>query len=294
MLPFKSTSRRWTCSLLCALCTWVMLSSIAARAQSPAQLSDPPAGGDSSSALPSTARPKLLLDVGIDQKLGGQIPLELSFRDENGEIVALRKYFTGKPVVFALVYYECPMLCTQVLNGLVRSLKNVSFDAGKDFQVVVVSINPRETPRLAQAKQELYSGIYLRPGTEQGFHFLTGDDSSIVPLARAAGFRYAYDAESGQYAHASTILVLTPQGIISRYFYGILYPSRDMRLGLVEAAAGKIGTPIDQLLLFCYHYDPTTGKYGVAILNIVRAAGLVTVFGLVLFITLMLRHERTA
>lgn len=272
--------------LLCLFGSLAMVTG--ARAQSPVQALDPaplqaPAG-----------RPQLLRDVGIDQKLGGRIPLNLIFRDETGATVTLGKYFGEKPVVLALVYYECPMLCTQVLNGMVRSLKDVRFDAGKDFQVVAVSINPRETPRLAKAKQELYSGIYMRPGAERGFHFLTGDNSSIAPLAAAAGFHYAYDPVSGQFAHASAIMVLTPSGTISRYFYGILYPSRDVRLGLVEAAEGKIGSPVDQLLLFCYHYDSATGKYGLVILNLVRAAGLATVFGLAAFILLMLRRERTA
>lgn len=241
----------------------------------------------------TVARPRLLLDVGIDQKLGGQIPLDLTFRDESGATVTLGKYLGEKPVIFALVYYECPMLCTQVLNGLLRSLKEVRFDAGKEFQVVVVSINPREKPPLAAVKKRLYAGLYERPGTEQGWHFLTGEDSSLAPLAKAAGFRYAFDPETQQYAHASAIMVLTPAGTISRYFYGIRYPSRDLRLGLVEAADGKIGSPVDQILLFCYHYDPATGKYGLVILNIVRAAGLATVLGLAAFITLMFRRERT-
>jgi protein SCO1 len=242
----------------------------------------------------TVARPRLLLDVGIDQKLGGRIPLDLNFRDETGATVTLGKFFSGKPVILALVYYECPMLCTQVLNGMVRSLKEVRFEAGKDFQVVVVSINPRETPGLAQSKKQIYAGLYLRPGGENGFHFLTGQDSSIAPLAKAAGFRYAYDPETDQFAHASAIMVLTPDGTISRYFYGIHYPARDLRLGLVEAADGKIGTPMDQILLFCYHYDPATGKYGVAILNVVRVACLATLFGLAGFILIMFRQERTA
>ena len=232
--------------------------------------------------------------MGIDQKLGGRIPLDLAFRDESGATVTLGKYFVGKPVILALVYYECPMLCTQVLNGMVRSLKEVRFEAGKEYQVVVVSINPRETPGLAQSKKQIYAGLYLRPGGDNGFHFLTGQDSSIAPLAKAAGFRYAYDPETGQYAHASAIMVLTPDGTISRYFYGIQYPARDLRLGLVEAADGKIGSPMDQILLFCYHYDPATGKYGLVILNIVRAACLATLLGLAGFIMIMFRQERTA
>ena len=278
MLHFSS---RMIC-LLGAIATIVFSSS----APTHAQTLDVP--------VSTVARPRLLLDVGIDQKLGSRIPLDLTFRDESGATVTLGKYFSEKPVIFALVYYECPMLCTQVLNGMLRSLKQIRFDAGKEFQVVVVSINPREKPALADVKKRLYAGLYERPGTEQGWHFLTGEDSSIVPLAHAAGFRYAYDPETQQYAHASAIMVLTPTGTISRYFYGIQYPSRDLRLGLVEAADGKIGSPVDQILLFCYHYDPATGKYGVAILNIVRAAGLATVLGLAAFITLMFRRERTA
>lgn len=268
--------------LLGALAISVLISVAAASAQS----LDAP--------LATTARPRLLLDVGIDQRLGNRIPLDLVFRDETGASVTLGKFFGDKPVVLALVYYECPMLCTQVLNGVVRSLKEVRFDAGRDYQLVVVSINPRETPRLALSKKQIYAGLYLRPGGENGFHFLTGEDSSIAPLAKAAGFRYAYDPETQQYAHASTILVLTPEGNISRYFYGISYPPRDLRLGLVEAAEGKIGSPVDRLLLFCYHYDPATGKYGLVILNIVRAACIGTLLGLAAFVGVMFRRERTA
>lgn len=239
-----------------------------------------------------TARPALLTDVGIDQKLNEQIPLDLNFRDETGKTVRLREYFGEKPVILVLAYYECPMLCTQVLNGLTRSLQGMSLEMGKQFNVVTVSINPRETPELAFAKKRIYAGIYGRPLAEQGWHFLTGDQPSIQELARAVGFRYAFDPESGQYAHASGIMVLTPEGRLSRYFYGIQYPSRDLRLSLVEASEGKIGSPVDQLLLFCYHYDPATGKYGLVILNIVRAAGLATVLAIGGFIWVLLRRER--
>jgi protein SCO1/2 len=279
-MPFCSSGLAG--ALVGVLVMMAVFSSAAARAQT----LDVP--------VSTVARPRLLLDVGIDQKLGGRIPLDLAFRDETGATVALGKYFGERPVIFALVYYECPMLCTQVLNGMLRSLKQIRFDAGKEFQVLVVSINPREKPPLAEVKKRLYAGLYERPGTEEGWHFLTGEDSSIAPLAKAAGFRYAYDPETQQYAHASAIMVLTPTGTISRYFYGIQYPARDLRLGLVEAADGKIGSPVDQILLFCYHYDPATGKYGLVILNIVRAAGLATVLGLAAFITLMFRRERTA
>ena len=239
------------------------------------------------------ARPPLLTEVGIDQKLNEQIPLDLNFRDETGKAVRLREYFGEKPVILVLAYYECPMLCTQVLNGLTRSLQGMTLDMGKEFNVVTVSINPRETTELAAAKKRVYAGIYGRLLAEQGWHFLTGEQPAIQELARAVGFRYAYDPESGQYAHASVIMVLTPEGRLSRYFFGIQYASRDLRLSLVEASAGKIGSAVDQLLLFCYHYDPATGKYGLVILNIVRAAGLATVLAIGGFIWVLLRRERT-
>ncbi len=237
-------------------------------------------------------RPPLLRDVGIDQKLNEQVPLDLAFQDETGRIVQLREYFGQKPVILSLVYYECPMLCTQVLNGLLRSLKDLPLEVGEQFNVVTVSFNRREKPELAAAKKRLYVGLYARPGASQGWHFLTGDEASIRQLAGAVGFRYAYDPQSGQYAHATGIMVLTPGGRMARYFYGIDYPSRDMRLGLVEASANKIGSPVDQILLFCYHYDPATGKYGLVIMNVIRAAGLATVLALGIFMWVMFRRER--
>ncbi len=184
------------------------------------------------------------------------------------------------------------MLCTQVLNGVLRSMQGISMDVGKRFNVVTVSINPREKPTLAASKKRIYIGLYGRPSADEGWHFLTGDQPAIEKLARAIGFRYAYDPGSGQYAHASAIMVVTPSGRLSRYFYGIQYPSRDLRLGLVEASAGKIGTAVDQLLLFCYHYDPVTGKYGVTILNVVRAAAVLAVLILALFLIVLFRRER--
>lgn len=239
-------------------------------------------------------KPKLLRDVGIDQNLNAQLPLDLTFRDESGRNVQLREYFGPKPVILALVYYECPMLCTQVLNGLLTSLKGIPLDVGKQFNVVTVSFNPREKPGLAMNKKRVYVGLYGRPGAPEGWHFLTGDEAPIHQLADAVGFHYAYDNEADQYAHATAIMVLTPQGKISRYFYGIDYPSRDLRLSLVEASNNKIGSPVDQLLLFCYHYDPTTGKYGLVISNVLRAAALVTALVLGTFMFLMFRRERQA
>jgi protein SCO1/2 len=222
-------------------------------------------------------RPELLKEVGIDQKLNDTVPLSLTFRDEHGKTVELAQYFGSKPVILSLVYYSCPMLCTQVLNGLDRSLKNIPMALGTDFSVVTVSIDPTERPVLAAAKQELYTGMYGRPGAAKGWHFLTGDQPQIKRLADAVGFRYAYDADSHQYAHASAIMVLTPEGKISRYFYGITYPERDLRLGLVDASEGKIGSPVDAVLLFCYHYDPHTGKYGLLISRVIQLAGGLTV-----------------
>jgi len=236
-------------------------------------------------------RPELLKDVGIDQKLNDAIPLDLAFRDEESNVVPLSTFFGQKPVVLALVYYNCPMLCTQVLNGLDRSLKDVPMDIGKDFDVVTLSIDPSETPRLAAAKRDLYTGIYGRPGAVEGWHFLTGEESEIRKLANAVGFRYAYDADSKQFAHASAVLVLTPGGKISRYFYGIAYAARDMRLGLVEASEGKIGSPMDQVLLFCYHYDPETGKYGLLISRVIKAGALLTVLAIGILILVLSRNE---
>lgn len=239
-------------------------------------------------------RPSLLKEVGIDQKLNESIPLDLTFRDEHGKPVQLREYFGQKPVILSMVYYNCPMLCTQVLNGLESSLKLIPMDVGKQFNVVTVSIDPTERPVLAEAKQALYTGLYGRPNAAEGWHFLTGDEQQIRQLANALGFRYAYDPDSKQFAHASAIMIATPEGKISRYFYGIQFPSRDLRLGLVEASEGKIGTPVDQVLLFCYHYDPSTGKYGLLISRLIQLAGAVTVLAVGGLIFVLYRKEHYA
>lgn len=236
-------------------------------------------------------RPELLKDVGVDQKLNGSIPLDLAFRDEHGKTVALGRYFHGKPVILTLVYYNCPMLCTQVLNGLDRSLEQIPMSIGQDFEVVTVSIDPTEQPSLAEAKQAVYLGMYNRPGAARGWHFLVGEEASIEQLARAVGFRYAHDPDSKQYAHASVIMLLTPEGRLSRYFYGVSYPARDMRLGLVDASGGKIGSPVDQVLLFCYHYDPHTGKYGLLISRVLQLAGLATILIGGVFLIRLFRGE---
>lgn len=237
-------------------------------------------------------KPSLLVNVGIDQKLNAQVPLDLTFRDETGKTVKLGDYFGDKPVILALVYYECPMLCTQELNGLLRSLQNIPLDIGKQFNVVTVSFNPHETAGLAANKKKVYVGIYGRPGAAAGWHFLTGDEGPIEKLTGAVGYHYAFDPASDQYAHATAIMLLTPQGKISRYFYGIDYPSRDLRLSLVEASNNKIGSPVDQVLLYCYHYDPTTGKYGMVIANVLRLAASVTILVLGGFLWMMFRNER--
>jgi protein SCO1/2 len=237
-------------------------------------------------------RPALLRDVGLDQKLGSAIPLDLTFRDEHGHAVALREFFGKKPVILTLVYYQCPMLCTEVLNGLLRSAKELPLEIGRDFTIVTVSIDPTERPVLASVKHELYSGLYGRQGGVQGWHFLTGDEAQIRMLAQAVGFRYAYDSASGQFAHPSGIMLLTPAGKVARYFYGISYPSRDLRLGLVETSQEKIGSPIDQILLYCYHYDPATGKYGLLISRVIKAAGALTVLSLGLVIAILFRREK--
>jgi protein SCO1 len=239
-------------------------------------------------------RPSLLKEVGIDQKLNQSIPLDLEFRDEHGKPVRLAEYFGQKPVILSMVYYNCPMLCTQVLNGLESSLKLIPMDIGKQFNVVTVSIDPTERPVLAEAKQALYTGLYGRPDAAQGWHFLTGDEQQIRQLANALGFRYAYDPDSKQFAHASAIMLLTPEGKISRYFYGIQFASRDLRLGLVEASEGKIGTPVDQVLLFCYHYDPSTGKYGLLISRLIQTAGAVTVLAIATLILVLYKKEHYA
>src|ERR1044072_1934765 len=233
---------------------------------------------------PSTGLPTALRDIKIEQKLDQQLPLDLVFRDETGQEVKLGQYFGKKPVVLALVYYDCPMLCTQVLNGMVTSFRVLPFQIGSEFDVVTVSFDPRETSALAAAKKKVYINYLpekMRAGASNGWHFLTGDPASIAQLTDAVGFRYRYDEATRQFAHASAIMLTTPQGKLSRYFYGIDYPARDLRLGLIESSANKIGSPVDQLLLYCYHYDPATGKYGAAVMKVMRIAGVITVLAIV-------------
>ncbi len=243
---------------------------------------------------PATAKPGLLSRIGIDQRLNEQVPLDLSFVDESGREVKLREYFGKRPVLLALVYYECPMLCTQVLNGVTGALKVLNFDVGKEFDVVAVSINPREGPGLAAAKKQAYLDRYGRPHTAAGWHFLTGREENIRALANAVGFRYEYDEEIKQYAHGAGVELLTPTGLIARYFYGIEYSPRDIRLGIVEAADEKIGSAIDHVMLLCYHYDPTTGKYGTTVITMVRIGAVMTMIGFAAFLFASVRRDRAS
>lgn len=240
---------------------------------------------------PSTMKDQQLEGIGIEQRLNAALPLDLEFRDENGATVTLRRYFGARPVVIAPVYYECPMLCTQILNGLVSSLKAVTFVSGEDFDVIAVSFDPAEGPALARKKKNTYLTRFGRKGAERGWHFLTGDEANIKTLMDALGFRYKYIPESKQFAHASGVMVATPDGKLSRYLYGVEYEPRHMRLALVEASQGKIGSPVDQFLLFCYHYDPATGKYSAAALNIIRLLGVLTLVALFSFIFVSARRS---
>jgi protein SCO1/2 len=243
-------------------------------------------------AQTQTPAKTIVSQVGIDQKLDARLPLSLSFRDEHGKTVALGDYFKDKPVVLTLVYYRCPMLCNQVLSGLLKSSQAVPLEMGKDYEVLSVSIDPKETPDMAGAKKKQYTARYHREGAEQGWHFLTGSEAHIAQLASAVGYRYQYDAASDQFAHGSGIIVLTPDGRVSRYLYGIDYHPTDLRLALVESGEGKIGSPVDQFLLLCYHYDPATGKYGFVIHKILQVAGTTTALLLGGFLIRMYRYER--
>jgi protein SCO1/2 len=226
---------------------------------------------------PANVRPPRLENVGIDQRLDAQVPPDLSFLDETGKTVKLGDYFGRKPLILNLVYYNCTMLCGEALAGLASAMRLVKFDVGNEFDVVTVSFDPRETPAMAAAKKKDYVARYGRANAAAGWHFLTGQPESINALTKAVGFQYQYDSKSNQYAHATAIMVLTPQGHISRYFYGVDFPPKDLRMGLVEASQGKIGNAVDAVLLYCYHYNPETGKYGAMVANILRLAAGATI-----------------
>ncbi len=232
------------------------------------------------SRVSSNTLPAPLREVGIDQHLDTQLPLDLVFKDESGSSVRLGNYFGTRPVILAPVYYECSMLCSQALSGLASALKAVTFDAGKDFEVVAVSFDPNEGPLQAAGKKDNTTKRYKRAGTEKGWHFLTGDAASIKAITSALGFRYKYDENTKQFAHASAVIIVTPQGRVARYFYGVDYAPRDLRFGLIEASKNKIGTVVDQAMLFCFHYDPATGKYTTAAIALLRVAGITTLLAL--------------
>ena len=236
--------------------------------------------------------PAAFQKIGIDQKLNAQVPLETILQDEDSNKVRLGQYFNGKPVVLALVYYACPMLCNLELNGLKDTLEKLTLDIGKDYQVVTVSFDERENPPLAKAKKANYVKEFGRPGAAEGWHFLTGNAVAVRKVAESVGFHYAWDSMTNQFVHATGIMVLTPQGRVSKYFYGIKYDPRDLRLGLVDASDRKIGTPVDKILLYCFHYNPATGKYGPVVMNITRIAAGSTVLALGLFMFVWLRRER--
>ncbi len=242
--------------------------------------------------LPASTVPAPLREIGFDQKLDAPLPMETRFKNELGREVRFGDYFGQKPVVLAFVYYDCPMLCTQIISSLTSTLRTMSLEAGQDFEIVMVSFDPRETPAMAAQKKAEYLARYDRAGADDGWHFLTGDEASIRQLTHAAGFRYTWDEETKQFAHPAGIIVVTPDGRPARYLFGIEYGPRDLRLALVEASEGKVGSPVDALLLYCYHYDPMTGRYGLLVMRLLRIAGAATVLALGGFIVLMVRRER--
>ena len=228
-------------------------------------------------APPSNVRPPGLRDVGIEQRLNEQVSPNLAFRDETGKSVRIGDYFGRKPMILNLVYYRCPMLCSEVLAGLESSLRVLKFDVGKEFDVLTVSFDPTDTPETATAKKAQYIKRYKRAGATEGWHFLTGPQESITALTKTVGFQYQYDSKTGQFAHSTAIMILTPEGKIAQYYYGVEFPPKDLRLGLIQASQNKIGTLADQVLLYCYHYDPATGKYGAIISRVIQLAGGLTI-----------------
>ena len=291
-MELRNTARLF----ITAVASWLLLSAscLLAQAQPGVPMPKSPLyGARPESGSVSTGLPMVLKDIGIDQRLNEPVPLDAVFKDEQGREVRLGDYFKGKPVVLAMVYYSCPMLCNQILNGMLSSFRQVPFNAGEDYQIVAVSFNSRETPQLAANKKQTYVKAYNRAGGDAGWHFLTGDDANIKRITDAVGFRYKWDEKTKQFAHASGIFVATPEGRLARYFYGIEYPPRDVRLGLVEASQNQIGTPVDKLMLYCYHYDPATGTYvGGIVMNVMKVAGVITI-GLIVGMLLILR-KRTA
>jgi protein SCO1/2 len=274
--------------------SFVTFVSFVSQPKAAAQMASGPAsaGFKREAGTPSSQVPQVLREIGFDQNIDQRLPLDTTFRNEAGATVHLGDYFGKRPVVLVFAYFDCPMLCTLVINGLSSALGVMSLNPGKDFEIVTVSFNPRDTPASATAKKAAYLERYRRPGAADGWHFLTGDQPQIDRLTKAAGFRYAWDEQTKQYAHPSGVIVATPDGRLAKYLFGIEYGPRDLRLGIVEASAGKVGTAADALLLYCYHYDPMTGRYGLAIMRAVRLAGAATVLALGAFIVIMVRREK--
>jgi protein SCO1 len=238
--------------------------------------------------------PPQFAEVTFAQRLNQQLPLDATFKDETGRTVALGDFFGRKPIVLAFVYYQCPMLCSQVMNGISSALKVLPFTAGEEFDVVLVSFDPRDTPEAANAKKRAHLEYWSARDTANGWHFLTGDEATIRRVTSAAGFNYLWDDKSNQFAHVSGVLTLTPDGRLARYFYGVEYSPKELRMALVESSQGRVGSPVEELLLYCYQYDPTTGRYGLVIMNLVRLGGALTVAGIVAFIFVMRRRESRA
>jgi protein SCO1/2 len=243
---------------------------------------------------PANVRPPGLKNVGIQQNLNGQIPPDLIFKDETGKTVRMGDYFGQKPIILSLVYYKCPMLCGEVLSGLTSALKVLKFNIGDEFNVLTVSFDPKDTPEIGAAKKAEYMERYKRPGAAAGWHFLTGSQDSIDALTKAAGFQYQYDPKTEQFAHSTAIMILTPQGKIAQYYYGVEYAPKDLRLGLIQASENKIGTVVDEILLYCYHYDPATGRYGAVISKILQLSALATVLMLGLLLVILIRRGSDA
>ena len=250
------------------------------------------AGDPAKRDMAASEMPGILKEVSFRQQLDQPLPLDAQFKDESGRDVRLGDYFkTGKPVVLAFVYYSCPMLCTQVMNGISSALKPLAFTAGQDFDVVLVSFDPRDTPPVAAEKKAAHLKYWSTEATAAGWHFLTGTEAEIRRATQAAGFSYQWDERTQQFAHVSGVLVVTPDGRLSRYFYGIEFSPKELRLALVESGKGAIGSKVDELLLYCFHYDPESGRYGVVVMNLIRLGGVVTVALLAGFILLMRRRE---
>lgn len=275
--------RVWLSLLLLSVCAAPL------AAQAPGA---PTAGYRRDPGVPASTVPAPLREIGFDQKLDSPLPMETRFKNELGREVRIGEYFGQKPVVLAFVYYDCPMLCTQIISSLTSTLRTMSLAAGQDFEIVMVSFDPRETPAMAAQKKAEYLARYGREGAERGWHFLTGSDASIRALTHAAGFRFTWDESTKQFAHPAGIIVVTPDGRPARYLFGIEYGPRDLRLALVEASEGKVGSPVDAFLLYCYHYDPMTGRYGLLVMRLLRVAGAATVLALGGFIVVMVRRER--